>query len=123
MLTRSNARSPRSSDKPRRLPNRRRALSPVELDELWEAVTATTRDPELDLLLLRFHLESGARRMGAINLRVRDLDEGRQTIWLREKFGAEREQPISRIAVARGRAGWTTRRFRSCTLVAAGARR
>lgn len=97
-------------DKPRRLPNRRRALSPVELDELWEAVTATTRDPELDLLLLRFHLESGARRMGAINLRVRDLDEGRQTIWLREKFGAEREQPISRslleaisrIAVARG---------------------
>src|SRR5680860_1136927 len=97
-------------DKPRRLPNRRRALSPVELDELWEAVTATTRDPELDVLLLRFHLESGARRMGAINLRVRDLDEGRQTIWLREKFGAEREQPISRslldaisrITVARG---------------------
>lgn len=94
-------------DKPRRLPNRRRALSPVEL---WEAVTATTRDPELDLLLLRFHLESGARRMGAINLRVRDLDESRQTIWLREKFGAEREQPISRsllegisrIALSRG---------------------
>jgi integrase len=83
-------------DKPRRLPNRRRALNPTELDELWEAVAATTRDPELDLLLLRFHLESGARRMGAINLRVRDLDESRQTIWLREKLGAEREQPISR---------------------------
>jgi integrase len=97
-------------DKPRRLSNRRRALSPAELDELWEAVTATTRDPDLDLLLLRFHLESGARRMGAINLRVRDLDGDRQTIWLREKFGAEREQPVSRslldaisqLAAARG---------------------
>lgn len=83
-------------DKPRRLPNRRRALNASELDQLWEAVVATTRDPELDLLLLRFHLESGARRMGAINLRVRDIDESRQTIWLREKFGAEREQPVSR---------------------------
>lgn len=43
-------------------------------------------------------------------MRVRDLDEARQTIWLREKFGPEREQPISRslleaisrIAVSRG---------------------
>lgn len=83
-------------DKPRRLPNRRRALTDDELTELWAAVAATTKDPALDLLLLRFHLESGARRMGAINLRVRDIDETRQTVWLREKFGAEREQPISR---------------------------
>lgn len=83
-------------DKPRRLPNRRRALSQAELDELWSAVAATTRDPQLDLLLLRFHLESGARRIGAINLRRRDLDPQRQTLWLREKFGIEREQPISR---------------------------
>lgn len=83
-------------DKPRRLPNRRRALSPNELDDLWAAVTATTRDPDLDLLLLRFHLETGARRVGAIRLRVRDLDPLRQTIWLREKFDAEREQPVSR---------------------------
>lgn len=82
-------------EKPRRLPNRRRALTNVELDDVWAAVTATTKDPELELLLLRFHLESGARRMGAINLRVRDIDPARQTVWLREKFGAEREQPVS----------------------------
>ncbi len=82
-------------EKPRRLPNRRRALTNAELDDVWAAVTATTRDPELELLLLRFHLESGARRIGAINLRVRDIDPTRQTVWLREKFGAEREQPIS----------------------------
>lgn len=97
-------------DKPRRLPNRRRALNQAELNDLWAAVAATTKDPELDLLLLRFHLESGARRMGAINLRMKDLDHARQTIWLREKFGAQREQPISRsllcavgdLAAARG---------------------
>lgn len=82
-------------EKPRRLPNRRRALTNAELDDVWAAVTATTRDPELELLLLRFHLESGARRIGAINLRVRDIDPTRQTVWLREKFGAEREQPVS----------------------------
>jgi integrase len=82
-------------DKPRRLPNRRRALNQTELNDLWVAAAATTRDPALDLLLLRFHLESGARRMGAINLRVKDLDHARQTVWLREKFGTEREQPIS----------------------------
>lgn len=82
--------------KPRRLPNRRRALSQAELQDVWAAATATTKDPALDLLLLRFHLESEARRIGAINLRVRDLDSSRQTIWLREKFGSEREQPISR---------------------------
>lgn len=83
-------------DKPRRLPNRRRALDQAELDDLWAAVVATTTDPDLDLLLLRFHLESGARRMGAINLKIRDLDSARQTVWLREKFGSEREQPVSR---------------------------
>ena len=48
--------------------------------------------------------------MGVINLRVRDLDHARQTVWLRETIGAEREQPISRsllqavadLAAARG---------------------
>lgn len=99
-----------SVDKPRRLKNRRRGLTPPELEDVWSAVAATTRDPDLDLLLIRFHLESGARRMGAINLRLQDLDDRRQRIWLREKFGDEREQPISRslldalrsIAAARG---------------------
>lgn len=35
-------------EKPRRLPNRRRALTNAELDDVWAAVTATTRDPELE---------------------------------------------------------------------------
>jgi phage gp16-like protein len=35
-------------DKPRRLPNRRRALNQTELNELWEVAAATTKDPLLD---------------------------------------------------------------------------
>jgi integrase len=82
-------------EKPRRLPNRRRALDDGELREVIEAVRTTSQDPDLDLLLVRFHLESGARREGALNLRLRDLDRARSTVWLREKFGIEREQPVS----------------------------
>lgn len=82
-------------DKPRRAPNRRRALDDGELSEVIDAVRNTSRDPDLDLLLVRFHLESGARREGALNLRLGDLDERRATVWLREKFGLEREQPVS----------------------------
>ena len=82
-------------EKPRRLPNRRRALDDGELREVIDAVRTTSQDPDLDLLLVRFHLESGARREGALNLRLRDLDKPRSTVWLREKFGIEREQPVS----------------------------
>jgi integrase/recombinase XerC len=81
--------------KPRRRPSRRRPLDHPEIEELVDAIRTTSTDPDLDLLLVRFHLESGARREGALNLRVRDLDDRRATAWLREKFGAEREQPIS----------------------------
>ncbi|MCL4414244.1 MAG: site-specific integrase, partial [Actinobacteria bacterium] len=82
-------------DKPQRLQNRRRALSASELAELWEALTCLSRDPELDLLLVRFHLETGARRAGAIGLCLGDVDPCRQTVWLHEKFDKEREQPVS----------------------------
>jgi hypothetical protein len=36
-------------------------------------VRTTSHDPDLDLLIIRFHL-AGARREGALNLRLRDLD-------------------------------------------------
>ena len=86
--------------KPRRVRSRRRALDDYELAELIDAVRTTSRDPDLDLLMLRFHLESGARREGALNLRRRDLDPKRATIWLREKGDSEREQPVSPTLVA-----------------------
>lgn len=56
------ARSPACElEKPRRLPNRRRALDDDELREVINAVRTTSQDPDLDLLLLRFHLEGGVR--------------------------------------------------------------
>jgi integrase len=81
--------------KPRRRASRRRPLDDTETRELVDAVRATSRDPDLDLLVVRFHLESGARREGALGLRLRDLDRRRSTAWLREKFSAEREQPLA----------------------------
>jgi integrase len=81
--------------KPLRRPSRRRPLDHPEVEELINGIRTKSSDPDLDLLLVRFHLESGARREGALNLRIRDIDEGRATVWLREKFGAERAQPIS----------------------------
>jgi integrase len=86
--------------KPRRSRSRRRALVDRELAELIDAVRTTSHDPDLDLLVVRFHLESGARREGALNLRVGDLDPTRATVWLREKGDSEREQPDSPSLVA-----------------------
>ena len=110
-----------SVPKPRRRLSRRRPLDHREVEELIDAIRATSNDPDLDLLLVRFHLESGARREGALNLRLRDLDDRRATVWLREKFGVEREQPISPSLVqglvhhasARGAAGAEDPVFRS----------
>jgi site-specific recombinase XerD len=84
----------RELDKPRRRASRRRALDDTELAEALDAVRTTSQDPDLDLLLVRFHLESGARREGALNLRLGDLDARRSTVLLREKFGLEGEQPV-----------------------------
>ena len=81
--------------KPRRTTSRRRALDDRELTDLADAIRATRRDPDLDLLLVRFHLETGARVQGALNLRVSDIDPARSTVWLREKLDSVREQPAS----------------------------
>jgi integrase len=86
--------------KPRRTRSRRGSLDDHELAELIGAVRTTSRDPDLDLLLIRFHLESGARREGALNLRRRDIDRRRATVWLREKAHNEREQPVSPSLIA-----------------------
>jgi integrase/recombinase XerC len=86
--------------KPLRTSSRRRALDDRALTDLGDAVRATSTDPDLDLLLVRFHLETGARRQGALNLRRRDIDPARCTVWLREKNDTEREQPASPSLVA-----------------------
>lgn len=84
----------RALTKPRRPRPRRRALDEDEQTDLINAIRATSLDPDLDLLIVRFHLETGARRSGALALGRADLDERRATVWLTEK-GSAREQPIS----------------------------
>lgn len=81
--------------KPQRRPSRRRALNPQELEDLWRVAARGGNDPALDVLLLRFHLETGARREGALNLKVEDMRVHDLTIELHEKFNMERQQPVS----------------------------
>jgi integrase len=80
---------------PRRLPSTRRALSAAELAEINQVVATGGRDPALDTLLIRLHLETACRRGGALALRRQDLDTRYCRVLLREKGGTYRWQPIT----------------------------
>jgi integrase len=81
--------------KPRRNPPLRRALSNSELRDLWHVAATTGSDPAGDLLILRFHLETGARREGALNLRWDYIKPTSKLVVLDEKFAKKRDQPVS----------------------------
>ncbi|MGV9295782.1 tyrosine-type recombinase/integrase [Amycolatopsis sp. NPDC003676] len=81
--------------KPRRLPSPRRALTADELTEINIVAAETGDDPDLDTLLLRLHTETAGRRGGALSLRPRDLDSDECLVYLREKEGSSRFQPVS----------------------------
>lgn len=81
--------------KPRRSPPNRRPLTQDELEQLVSVLPVDSDDPQLDRLLVRFHLETGARRQGALNLTLGDIDPVRQTVWLTEKYNQRREQPVT----------------------------
>jgi integrase len=83
-------------EKPRRLKGRRRMLTETEMRELMSVVRVGSDDPDLDHLICWFHVVTGARRAGALNLTLADLDDRRQTVWLTEKYNARREQPVTR---------------------------
>lgn len=80
---------------PRRKPSTRRALTSRELSEINAVVPVGSRDPVLDCLLIRLHVETACRRGGALGLRLADLDTRWCLIRLREKGGTLRWQPIS----------------------------
>ncbi|SCF02805.1 Site-specific recombinase XerD [Micromonospora coriariae] len=82
-------------DKPRRLPSTRRAIGDARLAEINEVAASTGDDPGLDSLLIRLHTETACRRAGALALRPRDLDTDQCLIFLREKGGTARWQPVS----------------------------
>lgn len=81
--------------KPRRLPSTRRAISDADLAKINTIAGTTGNDPELDTLLLRLHTETACRRGGALALRPQDLDPNKCLIFLREKGGTVRWQPVS----------------------------
>jgi integrase len=89
-----------------RLPQRpdaeARAYEPHQLEELWNTVfTSGSDDPELDMLLVWYILETGSRRGGSLKLTIGDLLVDARRIRLYEKEGTGGELPISlRLLVA-----------------------
>jgi len=81
--------------KPKRLASTRCALADERLHEISEVAGSTGNDPDLDLLLIRLHTETGCRRGGALTLRPSDLDIEQCLIRLREKGETVRWQPVS----------------------------
>lgn len=82
---------------PARKPVSRRGLSNQEVQQLFDFFASTGNDPELDTLLFRFHLETGARRGGAIALQRTSIDMNRRSVLLLEKGGKEREMPVTKV--------------------------
>lgn len=81
--------------KPRRLPSNRHALSDDLLADIVRVTKTTGNDPDLDILILRLHIETACRRGGALALRPCDLDARQCLIKLREKGDTVRWQPVS----------------------------
>ena len=86
--------------KPRWLSSTRQAGPDTGLAEINKVAASTGNDPALDTLLLRLHTETACRRGGGLALRPVDLDPQRCQIFLREKGGTVRWQPISPTLMA-----------------------
>lgn len=82
-------------DKPHRQPSLRHALPKPALVAIISVAGETGNDPDLDLLILRLHIETACRRGGALSIRRRDLDTDQCLVLLREKGQTQRWQPIS----------------------------
>ncbi|WP_280334842.1 tyrosine-type recombinase/integrase [Nocardia wallacei] len=80
---------------PARKASPRYAIPSGQLAEICHTAATTGNDPELDALILRLHIETACRRGGALALRPHDLDPDRCLVWLREKDGTDRWQPVS----------------------------
>jgi integrase/recombinase XerC len=86
--------------KPRRPTSQRIALPDERLGELVAAAATGGRDPELDALIVRFHIETACRRGGLLAVRPMDLDAQQCLVMLREKGNTFRRQPVSPTLMA-----------------------
>ncbi len=80
---------------PARRASHRYAVPSGQVAEICQVAATSGDDPELDSLILRFHLETACRRGGALALRPQDLDRDQCLVYLREKGGSDRWQPVS----------------------------
>ena len=90
--------------KPARQPGRRLAIKEAHLREMLELFGSTGDDPELDVMIARFILITGARQEGVLNLRFGGLDLDECTVRLDEKFGKITAQPVPDWFIAELRA-------------------
>jgi len=81
--------------RPTRRPSQRFAIPSDQLAEICAVAAVTGDDPDLDTLALRLHIETACRRGGSLALRPHDLDPDQCLIYLREKDGTDRWQPVS----------------------------
>ncbi|MGN2641011.1 tyrosine-type recombinase/integrase [Nocardia takedensis] len=81
--------------RPTRRPSQRFAIPSNQLTEICTVAAVTGDDPDLDTLVLRLHIETACRRSGSLSLRPHDLDPDQCLIYLREKDGTDRWQPVS----------------------------
>lgn len=79
---------------PTRPPAPERPLTTDELQDFAVVACTTGNDPHLDGLLFEFHRKTAARREGALNLRICDLDARGGAVTLTEKFGRTRRLPL-----------------------------
>ncbi|MEX0428638.1 tyrosine-type recombinase/integrase [Nocardioides sp. DS6] len=97
-------------DKPARLEGSRRPLRAVWMEDFWSFIAGTGNDPELDVMLCKTVMITGARREGLTNLELGWLDTEECTVRLDEKFGKVVDQPapdwfvqeLRDFAIARG---------------------
>lgn len=87
--------------KPHRSGRERRPLRDHELLELSHLTGTGGNDPELDLLLFDFGLETGARRSGAYGLTVAQIRPQSQIIAVKDKYGREQDAPVSERLIRR----------------------
>lgn len=81
--------------RPRRSLGSRRPMQDYELMELQHLTATGGDDPELDELLFDFGLNTGARRLGAINQTVGRIHRTRQMIGIVDKYDRVDDIPVS----------------------------
>lgn len=85
---------------PRRPLPPERALTTVELADLYRVASGTGNDQELDTRLVRFIRHTACRREGTLNLTLDALRADRPSVTVVEKFGVARELPLAGREIA-----------------------